>query len=227
MFSPPLSGHRSQLRDVIPHIKGSVRAQQRVGNMCDSREPGCSLAGFFLWCHYLRLASMSSTLWQAETHTHTHIHSSCLPWCQQIYDCISPLRKNLIRAADTLMPPVTDLLLSGSAVKAIFALDNSVGRCIILQAKCSFLFPDNFQCFLFILVWEFASCSRHQDQVSGRKKKKEKKRRQGSTGTYTLHWQQGHVFTLWWMWVTNYAGLCSLTRLLLKPCVEVGYIHFH
>ncbi|KAG7239057.1 hypothetical protein INR49_030229 [Caranx melampygus] len=50
-------GHRSQLWDVIPHIKGSVRAQQRVGNICDSRDPGCSLTDFFLWCHYLQLAT--------------------------------------------------------------------------------------------------------------------------------------------------------------------------
>lgn len=47
------SGHISQLREVIPHIKGSFSTQHSIGNICDSRDPGCSLMDFFLWCNYL------------------------------------------------------------------------------------------------------------------------------------------------------------------------------
>lgn len=114
--------------------QGVCQAQQRVSNICDSRGPGCSLTDFFLWCHYLRLEKGVINIVTSKTHAHTHtlrftlICTSCLLWCQQIYEHISPLRMNLIKAADTLMPPVTDLLLSGSAVKAIFALDNSVAN---------------------------------------------------------------------------------------------------
>lgn len=49
---------------------------------------------FFLWCHYLWLASVSWTLWQVRqiqvSDSHTHTHTSCLGWLKQIRDCISP-----------------------------------------------------------------------------------------------------------------------------------------
>lgn len=104
MFSPYVSGHCS-------HIKGPFRAQQSVSNICDSWDPGWSQTDFFLWCHYLWLASVLSTLWHkyvrhksmTDTYTHTHIYSLS-PLTPPTCDYISPFRMNLITAVDTLMP---------------------------------------------------------------------------------------------------------------------------
>lgn len=66
-------------------LESSAECQQRQR---DRQDPGCSLADSFLRCHYLWLASMPSTLWQARqtqvsdrhTHarTHTHSYEPCL-----------------------------------------------------------------------------------------------------------------------------------------------------